>query len=268
MKILFLGYDAWGDWISYNGLIRYLAERFDTVYIKLDYGGAREPFVNDLFKDDENIHIFHGQSFDLTVDAHTYHEPSTFGYNRQNKLGDLYSDYTLDPFKDPLPSNPACFYQYLGLSDSIRTDYFHFERNRDQEDALFDKLGLGECEYDVVCEPSHMPIQDKYHSERKLINIHNISPRFTDTLRVVEEANEVHLVDTSPASFVYHLQYKDLIKRREINFHAYARKGERSCDGVNESNVFTEHNKYWNNNLRCINAMLTPKLDNWNFIWE
>ena len=45
MKILFLGYDAWGDWISYNGLIRYLAERFDTVYIKLDYGGAREPFV-------------------------------------------------------------------------------------------------------------------------------------------------------------------------------------------------------------------------------
>ena len=92
MNILFLGYDAWGDWISYNGLIRYLAERFDTVYIKLDYGGAREPFVNDLFKDDENIHIFHGQSFDLTVDAHTYHEPSTFGYNRQNKLGELYSD--------------------------------------------------------------------------------------------------------------------------------------------------------------------------------
>ena len=53
MNILFLGYDAWGDWISYNGLIRYLAEKYDKVYIQLDYGTARKSFVNDLFKDNK-----------------------------------------------------------------------------------------------------------------------------------------------------------------------------------------------------------------------
>jgi len=55
MKVLFLGYDAWGDWISYNGLIRYLSERFEEVYIQMDYGPTREFFVRDLFKDDRKI---------------------------------------------------------------------------------------------------------------------------------------------------------------------------------------------------------------------
>lgn len=268
MKVLFLGYDAWGDWISYNGLIRYLSEKFEEVYIRLDYGPAREFFVRDLFKDNDKIQIHSGQEYDTVVDAHTYHEPTNSGYSRNNKLGDLYLDYTLDPLKDPLPSNPACFYQYLGLSDEIRTEYFHFDRNTADENKLFNQLSLDGCDYDVICEPSNMPIDKKYFSGRRVVNIHNLSPKFTDTLKVVEEANQVHLVDTSPASFVYHLQYKNLMKKREINFHAYARGGDRSCQGVTENNIFTDYNKYYNNNLRCINAMLTPKLDNWNFIWE
>ena len=55
---------------------------------------------------------------------------------------------------------------------------------------------------------------------------------------------------------------------KTINFHSYARMGDRSCTGIDETNIFTNYNKYYNNNLRCINAMLTPKLDNWNFIWS
>jgi len=211
---------------------------------------------------------YSGQNYDKIVDAHTYHEPTHAGYNRVNKLGDLYSYYTLNPFKDPLPSNPACFYQYLGLSDEIRTQYFHFDRNTDDENNLFNKLELEGCDYDVICQPSNMLIQQKYFSGRRVVNINNLSSKFTDTLKVVENANQVHLVDTSPASFIYHLQYKKLMVDRVINLHAYARGGERSCKGVNENNVFTDHNKYYNNNLRCINAMLTPKLSNWNFIWE
>ena len=268
MKILFLGYDAWGDWISYNGLIRYLAERYDNVYIQLDYGRARESFVIDLFKDDDKIEIYSGQHYDLVVDAHTYDEPCQSDFNKNNKLGDLYLDYTLNPFKDPLPSNPACFYQYLGLSDNVRTQYFYFSRNKIEEDILFNTLNLTKGQYDLICQPPNTKINERYFGDVQIVNIHNLSPKFTDTLKIVEDARQVHLVDNSLALFVYHLQYKNLLKPREINFHSYARMDERNCVGVDENNIFTEHNKYYNNNLRCINAMLTPKLNNWNFIWR
>lgn len=268
MKILFLGYDAWGDWISYNGLIRYLAEKYDNVYIKLDYGQIRKSFVSDLFKDNDKIQIYSNQEYDVVVDAKTYHEPSGVGYNRNNKLGNLYLNYTLDPFKDPLPSNPSCFYQYLGLSDDIRTQYFYFERNLDKENNLFNSLNLINQDYDVICQPPNMEIKQKYLGDSRIVNIHNISNNFTDTLKVVETAKTVHLVDTAPSLFIYHLQFKNIISSREINFHAYARNDDRKCDNINDDNIFTEYNKYYNNNLRCINAMLTPKLDNWNFIWE
>lgn len=268
MNILFLGYDAWGDWISYNGLIRYLAEKYDKVYIQLDYGTARKSFVNDLFKDNQKIEIYFGQKYDLIIDAHTYDDPVTSDFNKKNKLGNLYLDYTLDPFKDPLPSNPACFYQYLGLSDDIRTQYFYFSRNIDEENSLFSKLNLIKEEYDVICQPPNMAINEKYLTNNNIINIHNLSPKFTDTLKIIENAREIHLVDTSPSLFIYHLQYKNLLDLKEINFHSYARMDERNCTGIDETNIFSQYNKYYNNNLRCINAMLTPKLNNWNFIWS
>lgn len=268
MKILFLGYDAWGDWISYNGLIRYLSEKYENVYIQLDYGQARGEFVKDLFKDNQKIQVYSGQDYDFIVDAHTYDEPVESHFNRNNKLGNLYLNYTLDPFKDPLPSNPACFYQYLGLSDDIRTQYFYFSRNINDENILFNKLNLTKGKYDVICQPPDMKIKEKYLGNKQIINIHNLSSKFTDTLKIVEEAEHIHLVDTSPALFIYHLQYKNLIDLKEVNFHSYARMDERNCVGVDENNIFTEHNKYYNNNLRCINAMLTPKLNNWNFIWS
>lgn len=268
MKILFLGYDAWGDWISYNGLIRYLAEKYDSVYIKLDYGTARESFVIDLFKDDEKIEVYSGQQYDLIVDAHTYDNPVHSDFNKNNKIGNLYLNYTLNPFEDPLPSNPACFYQYLGLSDKIRTEYFHFSRNLKDEDELFSSLNLVENEYDVICQPPNIKIKEQYLGDKKRINIHNISRKFTNILKIIEYADKVHLVDNSLALFVYHMQYKNLVELKEINFHSYARMDERNCVGVDENSIFTDYNKYHNNNLRCINAMLTPKLDNWNFIWS
>jgi hypothetical protein len=268
MRVLFLAYDAWGDWISYNGLIRYLSKNYEKVFINLNRGIVRRKFVEFLFRDDTKIQIYDGQDYDVIVDAQTYHEPNYSGYNRKNKLGELYSDYTLDPLKDPLPSNPSCFYQYLGLSDDIRKDYFYFSRMWKEENDLFNKLNLTKNEYDVICETSEMKINPKYYGNKRLVNIHNISSNFVDTVKVIECAREVHLVDTAPSLFVYHLQYKKLMGLVAINFHSYARKGARSCDGVNNNNIFTEYNKYHNNNLRCINAMLTPKLDNWNFIWE
>lgn len=268
MKILFLGYDAWGDWISYNGLIRYLSEKYEKVYINLDYGKVRESFVRDLFKDNKKIEIYSNQKYDLIVDAHTYDQPVPSHINKNNKLGNLYSHYTLDPFKDPLPSNPSCFYHYLGLSDDIRTQYFYFSRNVNEENSLFNRLNLIKNDYIAICQPPDMKIKDQYLSDKKIINIHNLSPKFTDTLKIIENASEVHLTDTSPSLFVYHLQYKNLMDLKTINFHSYARMGDRSCTGIDETNIFTNYNKYYNNNLRCINAMLTPKLDNWNFIWS
>ena len=35
-KLIFLGWNAYGDFLSYNGLIRFMLKYYDIVYIKTD----------------------------------------------------------------------------------------------------------------------------------------------------------------------------------------------------------------------------------------
>ena len=49
MKSLFVKqYDAFGDWVSANGLIRHLIEEqsYDKVYLVLEYNESRKHFIN------------------------------------------------------------------------------------------------------------------------------------------------------------------------------------------------------------------------------
>ena len=54
MNLTFQIYDAFGDWISANGLIRHLAEGYETVTLIHDTP-AVVPFTTDMFRDNPKI---------------------------------------------------------------------------------------------------------------------------------------------------------------------------------------------------------------------
>ena len=52
--LVFIIYDAFGDWISANGMIRHLSKQYQKVYLIHDTPVV-VPFTQNMFRDDVNI---------------------------------------------------------------------------------------------------------------------------------------------------------------------------------------------------------------------
>jgi len=258
MNIIFFGYDAVGDYISYNGMIRHLAKNYDTVSIVTNFSS----FNQLLFRDNDKIKTISFEYFNQLMSVSNdfdiidvrigekYYKPincSGVFYDKDNKIGDVTNQYVND--------NASNFYSTLGLSISTRIDNFYFDRLLEQENYIFNRLDT-EGGYSVICEYTDCLINKDYIKNDKIINLHRLSDDMLDIIKVIEESEEVHLVENSIALLVYHLQSSNLMKNVKVNLHAYSRKEHhRVCVGENCNNFY-------------LNMLLYPKLKNWNIIYE
>jgi len=277
MRLIIIGYDAIGDWISYNGLIRYLLKFYNKIYLV-----SKTPNISELFIDENRVEIFPGyvenkDEYD-ELNLMIYHEPikhflfTNNFFSHKNKIGKYfnvskeYIDITPKMTETPvqiftdeclkLENNSTAFYLASGLSKEIKFQYFYFKRNPEKENILFNKLNLENKIYDVICHYEPHTIKNEYIQKlENTINLHNLS-NFFDVLKVIEEAREIHLIENSVALFIYHLQVKNLLKENKVYLHAYSRKDKnRTAKNENDSNIF-------------IDMLLMPKLKNWEILYE
>lgn len=251
--LVFVVYDAFGDWISTNGMIRYLSEFYDEVYLVHDTP-AVVPFTTHMFRDNIKITPVEGvinpgnecDVIDVRVNE-IYTNPGNVGkyFNKMNK-------FSSESFVSN--DNASSFYSEIGIDPKFRITKFDYVRDHEKEDELFNSLNLP-SEYSVICEMEDGMIDKKYVSG-SVVNLHRICDNFLNTLKIIENANEIHLVENSISLFVYHMQNIGKMKNVLINLHAYSRKeNHRKCDGPDCNNKFLNMLKY-------------PQLDNWNFIWK
>ena len=252
-------YDAFGDWVSANGLIRYLIEEqsYDKVYLVLEYNDSRKNFVNMLYGDDPRITTIMDTQVDSVcslnddvIDLRSENNPRHRSRNHwcnQNPYG--------NHIHTRQESNSDKFYTRLGIDPKIKNDKFFFLRKHDLEEELFSSLDVEES-YSVVCDYGENLIDRKYVKHKKIINLHNISPNLVDVLKILENSDDIHLIENTVGLFVYHLQSANLLDRFNVNLHAYARKeSHRKCDGPDCNNPY-------------LNMLLLPKLDNWEVVWN
>lgn len=261
MKTIYVRhYDAFGDWISINGLIRYLIKdyMYERVYLVLEYNETRKNFVNLLYADDPKISTIMDHEFERTCSefddvidtrVNEWH-PKVNSRNywcRDNKL----EDYV---HSGPA-SNSDNFYIKLGINPKIKNDYFFFSREKNLEDKLVDSLDLTEP-YSVICDYGENLIDRKHVKHSRIVNLHNISPNLVDILKILENSDDVHLIENTVSLFVYQLQAAGLIDNFKVHLHAYARKEpHRRCDSPDCNNQF-------------LNMLLMPKLENWEVVWN
>lgn len=270
--IVFIGYDAIGDHLTNSGMVRYLLEKYKTIYVVTN---RCLPLVKNLFKDDNRIipiiseHLIDmmDPNFDI-IDVRVWEKypPNPFNpkviehngiyYDSSNKIGNIAEEWVND--------NASSFYYFMGLPSDIRLKKFFFQRSHEEENELFTKLDLQEKEYVVICEFENCLINKNHiNPNDKIVNVHNIS-HFFDIIKVVEKAKEVHFVENSISLFTYYLQMSNLMDKVNINIHSYCRK---------EPYRLVEkelHMKKLQNRMSnfIFNMMMYPKLDNWNIVWE
>ena len=261
MKTIFVRqYDAFGDWISINGLVRYLIKeyKYKKVYLVLEYNETRKNFVNFLYGDDPRIE---------TIMDHHFESICNIDYDvidtRVNEWHPKVVSRSYWSVENPLEnyihsglvSNSDNFYLKLGVDPLIKNKYFFFSRKLDLENNLFDILGLKKP-YSVVCDYGENLIDRKHVKYSNVVNLHNISPNLVDILKILENSDDIHLIENTVSLFVYHLQAANLLDPFKVNLHAYARKEpHRICDGSDCNNLY-------------LNMLLLPKLKNWEFIWK
>ena len=280
MKIIFSGYDAYGDWISLNSFVRFLLNYYDNIYLLTYY----KDFVKELFKDNDKIIIgfdynndyYNNDSYDEINIEIWEKKDKKFNFTKNffsssNPIGpylglDCVKVNTVNPtiilncraiFKEEnkiLENNSSAFYLALGIPKNIKLDYFFYKRNLIAEEELFNKLELNNKKYILLNDYNPNLIKKEYYENKNFININNLSKLY-DVFKVIENAEEVHLIENSMTLFIYHMQFKKLMKPVKIIFHAYARKEHfRQAYSMEESNMY-------------LDMFLFPKLENWEIIF-
>ena len=99
-------------------------------------------------------------------------------------------------------------------------------------------------------------IKNYINNDYPIINISNSSPCIGYLTKLIEDAESVHLIENNNVNFIYHMQYKNLLKyENHIYFHVWLR----------------DRNWLWAKDYNFDSAwkmMINPKLKNWNFIFN
>ena len=281
-KLFFSPFDGVGDLISLNGMVRYLCEKYDEVHFVIyqDQSSTLKKLFSDLpnlivCRNFSQINIEPEDDFvNLQIwnqERRDYSEYSNY-YDRYNKIGkkfnlpineiddDCYiriknNSSLTEKSKKVLFNNSDAFYVSMGIPKEYRTEKFHYERNYDEENKFFEQLNLPD-EYVVLGDNSKNVINKSLIGDKDLyvVNVSNISNNIFNTIKIIENAKEVHLIENAISLITYHLQYKNLMKKVPINLHTYSRtESPRICTSLSESNAF-------------LDMYLNPKLNTFNFV--
>jgi|LakMenEpi03Aug12_release.lakeMendotaPanAssembly.Ray.scaffolds.fasta_scaffold06086_6 hypothetical protein len=286
---------AYGDCLSVIGLLYYLLEYYETVYFYLGNTPTLLNYYNDYFDNDPlfNKRIFITSDPEILINRGEYGEyhicntmtgdwsgPNTIfselkNINKEyyfNDLNPLYNklnipeEHKCQPNKH-LPSNDleinhVFYYELVGLNNTVRMDFFNYERNTDKEISIKNEIlwnyGLGPNDkYNIINDPvgESGQLTPYLGNDYKTINLNYLAPSPGRLISLLEGAESIHFIEGCNVNFFYHCQFKNLFNyNKNINFHIWVR---------NRHWIFPKMNLDY-----AWKMMDTPKLNNWEFIFD
>ena len=285
---------TYGDTLSTIGLIYFLTDYYNKVYLNIrnDWGDL-DSYYKNYFKNDFKYekNIFLVTDIDELLDNSNYGDfhiinihtgdwqSAKFQYSDNlnidkkyyfNDLNPIYNQLEIDDSYKCYPNkhlppvdisiNHLFYYELIGLNNKVRMDFFHYERNLDEEKIIKNNIlnnnGLSENDkYNIINDPidaGHL-INKYIKNDYRTINISNIIDNPGKLTYLLEGSESIHFIEGSNVNFFYHSQYKNIFKYdKKIYFYVWCR------------------NRNWSpyNMDYAYKMMETPKLENWQFIFD
>lgn len=208
-RALFFGHLGLGDHIGLNGAVRYLALQYDEIVVPVKHANYEN--VKAMFADNPSIKL-------MPIDG------VTTAYPAITKRGELFQydpiDYTTVyrsgfyayPHND-FNELPHCFYRDLGIDPEIRHTYFHVPKSnaslelytrvknmkyiftQQKSSTSFCSLVSWNKDEIFTIDPNHN-VYDPGHAWHELAQFF-VNKSFLDYIDVIENAEEIHTVDSS-----------------------------------------------------------------------
>jgi len=118
------------------------------------------------------------------------------------------------------------FYESQNLDYKIRISNFTFNRNYELENITYNNFIDRHGEKYILYHSDNKTILLEKHiinNKNNSVNLHNATNIFYDYIKILEKSNEIHLVDSSWAVFIYLLDIKYNIFK-DINIYYYPLK--------------------------------------------
>jgi hypothetical protein len=268
--LIFIGYFAYGDYLSLNGMIHFLLNYYDKIiyytqnphikYLKELYNDVLNKIefydtdvLNEYIKNNNNYNVFNMcPSFEWnTLFKNVVNDDNNY-YCCNNKITNLLDIKSTIKTTNNC-SNSLSFYGNNGFDENILLDMFYFKRNYLKEEEYYNdiikKHNINNEKYIVICELKQNNITlnyDKFINKNlKIINICYLVDIPLYLIKLLENAEEIHMFENSNLLMIYHLQCSNNFNYKgNIYVHNYARNR-----GENINNMYKN-----------------PILNNWIFI--
>lgn len=216
-----------GDAIVMNGAVRYLAKKYQEVYILQLEGNFKH--IDFMYRNDPNIKPYY------IVQPKSSRQVMLRFKKAYNHIKKLNPHITFEPYKFQwkhlekdwvkMAKNfglgnetiwQKIFYRNLGVPHEARYSHFDIPRDRDSEQKLLDCLNLpneyafvvkvaGGVNYNIEAK-TNLPIVNPFDFDRGYRPLN--STLLFDWSKIIENAKEIHTVDTSWMHLIRSLKLK------------------------------------------------------------
>ena len=216
-------HQGWTDIINCLALINYYCNLYDKIYLIMREDAKQ--MIDFYTKNIHNLQIFYENKniidpqngFQFVINKY-----SNLQLQNTDFLGiGSHDNYRKDEFKKAFSRMPKffvnAFYENYNIPYITRINAFNFTRNIELENSTYDTfINTHGKEYILYHE-----IIENYDSSKKIINLNGISDIFFDMIKILENALEIHLLDSIWGAFIYQLDAKyKLFQNKKIFLYA------------------------------------------------
>ena len=246
--IIFLSYTPNGDILSLNGMIRFLLKFYNKIFYRVS-NPIQQQYIRVLYNDisDNRIILYNDDEIqkiinsDINILNQMYPECDLFKneqnknnyFNRHNPISKILGLPDLTKQEPPyLLSNSTTFYfTNCGIDPDCCTKNFYYRRNEKIENEVYEYVlkmhGLTKNDkYIIVSLMPNINLNARYIQNKnlKFINICFLVDIPLYLIKLLENAEEIHVIEHSNALMMYHLQAsKNFFYKKKIFMHYYAR---------------------------------------------
>jgi len=248
MTGLLLHHQGWTDILNQLGLIDYYLQAHDNLKVIMRDDAAE--IVNYYVGDRKNVELIYLNVGSINDNESLYasipHDVRLFHGNHDTFRGDKYAGACGAAGQDK--HFVRRFYEPYDIPYEARYKFFNLPRNRDVEDKVYrefiNKYG---SDYIVTHSTGERPIPP---AGNNWVNLNSITNNIFTMVKVLENAKEMHLMDSVWASLCYLLDCRyELFRHKKIFLYHFLQPGGVRGGGVLkwnlEDTIYPKHPENW-----------------------
>jgi len=205
-------HQGWTDIFNSLALINYFKDKYTVLYVL--HRGDAEVLYNFYTRSFTNIRLIACNSAEHDAFKHYTSNKEVYDIKDFHIIG-VYDIYRTDSYKNAFSECKTIdgidfdrkFYEIYDIPLSTRITHFEIQRDLEAEERLYSKL-VQKKPYILTHRTNETTFELSKKEGYDYYELNKLTDTFFDAIKILEEASEIHLIDSSWAALCYNLDGK------------------------------------------------------------